>query len=74
MIDEDLGSSTRKIADTLNVSYWTVLKIKDNPYHIQRLQASADFRPRIALSMNFANFSSNPSISDTDFFTHEASL
>lgn len=55
MIEEDPGSSTRKIANTLNVSHWTVWKIlKDNmlyPYHIQRVQAllPADFPPRIAL-------------------------
>lgn len=55
MIEEDPSSSTRQIANTLNVSHWTVWKIlKGNllyPYHIQGVQAllPADYRPRIAL-------------------------
>ena len=54
MIEDEPGTSTRRIAQNLNVSNWTVWKtLKDNllhPYHIQRVQAllPADFAPRIA--------------------------
>lgn len=52
----DRGRSTRKVANTLDVSYWTVWKIfKDSLflylYHIQHVRAllSSDFPPHIEL-------------------------
>lgn len=54
MIEEDRGTSTRKIANALNVSNGTIWHIlKENllyPFHIQRVQAllPTDFPPRIA--------------------------
>ena len=53
VVEEEPGTSTRKIAEVLNISNGTVWKIlRENmlyPYHIQRVQAllPTDFPPRI---------------------------
>lgn len=78
MIEADPGTSTRKIAEELQLSHVTVWKVLRQellfPYHIQRVQAllETDFEPRRAFCEWFIQQCIDPQFQSKILFTDEA--
>lgn len=77
-IEHSPGTSTRKIANELNVSHvavWQILRTYQlYPYHIQRVQAllPADFLQRVAYCTWFSRQQAYPNFMSRILFTDEA--
>lgn len=80
-IEEDPETSTRKIANEVNASHQTVLRILQDqqmyPYHIQRVQAllPRDYPQRVNFCQWFLErLARNPQFLNNFFFTDEANF
>lgn len=78
IVENDAGTSTRKIAAELGVSHVTVWKVlreqQLKPYHAQRVQAltETDYQPRLQFCHWFLERCITPNFHSTVLFTDEA--